>query len=688
MGLIKKKDKKNVPEPGETVQLAPVQGDTKKNGKKKRRIKKRTVKRLIKLGIFVVVVCVAVIVVKKKFQQSGQVEEVITTAFAEKRDVENVLTSSGTIQPLAEYDIATLVKGEIIAADFEVGDTVEEGSVLYQLTTDEVETDIETAQTTLERAQKSYDKAVTAKEKTETKYEETVEKYNDALDKCAEAQADYDEAVAAYNEAAAEYADLNVTATYSGTVSTVYVSVGDTINEGSKIADVYDDSTMILSVPFNSSEVDSSIVGKKATVEITGSFETMEGTVTAVEDKTSVLSGNQIVKMVSIEITNPGGITTSTKATANIGTLYSNSEGTFAIGLEETLTADKSGEIAVLSLESGDIVSKGDSIIIIDDDSVETQLESYQKDVDTAASSLENAQSSVDSAYSSISDAKDSIESAQETIEDCEDAIEDAQSALDEQIDALTDCYITAPVTGKVISKNMLVGDVIGTSNFSSTLAVLYDLSAVTFEMYVDELDIGTVEVGQEVNVTADALEGVEITGYVTNVSLISTTSGGVTQYPITVRIDEVGDLLPGMNVTGEIIIEGVKDVVTVPTDALQRGNLLYVKDDTVTEADGDVPAGFRAVEVETGLSDGDYIQIVSGIEEGDEVFTARVTTSTSEESLFGMDGLSFGTDGSSDMPGGGGMPSGGMPSGGSSSGGQGGGMPSGGSGGPGGGSR
>lgn len=682
MGLVKKSKKDILQENDVAASTGTSLTTTEKVGKRKRRIKKKTVKRIVKLGIFLAILGIAAIILKKKVAETMEVEEVITTAFAEIRDVETVLTSSGTIQPLAEYDIATLVKGEIIAADFEVGDTVEEGSVLYQLTTDEVETEIETAKTTLERAQASYEKAVASKEKMETKYEETIEKYNKALDDYEEVLADYNEAVDDYNEAAAEYDDLNLTAEYGGTISAVYVNVGDTVSAGGKLADVYDDSTMILTVPFNADSVDSSLIGEKAEVEITDTFETITGKVTGVEDKTTVLSGNQIVKMVTIRVDNPGGISVSRTATATIGDVYSNSEGSFSYGLEETLTASKAGEISYLSISSGDKVREGDSIAIIDSDSVESQLESYQKVVDSAANSLENAQSSVDNAYSSISDAKDSVESAQDSIDDCQDAIEDAESALEEQTDALEDCYITAPVTGQVITKNMLVGDVIGTSNFSNTLAVLYDLSAVTFEMYVDELDIGSVVVGQEVNVTADALENVEITGYVTNVSLVSTTSGGVTQYPITVRIDEVGDLLPGMNVTGEIIIEGVKDVITVPTDALQRGNYVYVKDETVTEEDGDVPAGFRAVEVEIGLSDGDYIQIISGIEEGEEVFTARTTTST-DSSLFGLEGLT-GTDGQ----GSGGMPSGSGgfsgPSGSSSGSSSGGGMPSGG--GPGGG--
>ena len=74
--------------------------------------------------------------------------------------------------------------------------------------------------------------------------------------------------------------------------------------------------------------------------------------------------------------------------------------------------------------------------------------------------------------------------------------------------------------------------------------------------------------------------------------------------------MDEVGDLLPGMNVNGEIIIDEAENALAIPAQALQRGNVVYVQDDSVTEAQGNVPAGFRSVEVETGLISEDYVEI------------------------------------------------------------------------------
>ena len=92
---------------------------------------------------------------------------------------------------------------------------------------------------------------------------------------------------------------------------------------------------------------------------------------------------------------------------------------------------------------------------------------------------------------------------------------------------------------------------------------------------------------------TADAFENQTFSGKVTNVSLASSNSNGVTNYPVTVTLDEVGGLLPGMNVDGQIILEEAENALVVPVDSLMRGNKVYVKDDTVKEASGAVPAGF-----------------------------------------------------------------------------------------------
>ena len=215
----------------------------------------------------------------------------------------------------------------------------------------------------------------------------------------------------------------------------------------------------------------------------------------------------------------------------------------------------------------------------------------------------------------------DTVASSALSLESAENQLSSAEKKLD-------DYSITAPISGTVITKNAKEGDNIN-ATYANPLAVIYDLSKVKFQMKVDELDVLKIYVGQEVKVTADALENVEMTGHITNISLEAITTGGVTEYPVTVEMDEVGDLLPGMNVSATIVLEEEKNALCIPVDALMRGNIVYVKNEEGQETDAEaiaagVPSGFHEVTVEVGLSSDSYVQILSGLKETDEVYVPR----------------------------------------------------------------
>ena len=146
-----------------------------------------------------------------------------------------------------------------------------------------------------------------------------------------------------------------------------------------------------------------------------------------------------------------------------------------------------------------------------------------------------------------------------------------------------------------------------------------------------------------------------------TNINLASSYSNGVTNSPVTVTLDDTGDLLPGMNVDGDIILDQADNALVIPVDALMRGNRVYVKDESVTESDGPVPAGFRAVEVETGLMNDDYVEIVSGLSEGDEVYVSESSVSGGFNMMPGMGGPGDMGGPGGDQGGGSGRGSGGM---------------------------
>lgn len=174
--------------------------------------------------------------------------------------------------------------------------------------------------------------------------------------------------------------------------------------------------------------------------------------------------------------------------------------------------------------------------------------------------------------------------------------------------------------------------------------------------MNVDELDIGTMQVGQEAEITLDAIEGETFTGQIVSVSGNASSSGGSSQYPVEIIFDKTDAMLSGMNASVEIIVEQAENVLVVPLSAIQDdGNYSYV----YTQYDESTDTLSGKVQVETGMSDETNVEITAGLAEGDTVYYEMQGSEDSSSSESGMGGFSM--PGGMDMPGGGDMPSGGF---------------------------
>lgn len=568
--------------------------ETETTSKKKRRKKKRGLGRAVFVLLLAGAAAGGFLYMKGKAQPAGAGaagEESIHTQQAARGDIYSTLTSSGSLEAKDTYSITSLIDGEVLEANFEEGDMVEKGQILYRIDSSSLQTQLDSAQSSLERAQKNYQSA--------------------AED---------------YQEMRAQYQSRTFTSKYSGYVRTLYVEAGDKVNTGSKIADIYSDSRMKIKVPFLREEAADIAVGSEATVTLEETLETLTGTVTAVSTMEETLAGGRLVRAVTVEVENPGGLTESTVATVLVNGYLCAAEGTFEATLQKELVyqLDQAVTIEAMQVAEGDAVAEGQVVFTMTAKSVQDILDKYQ-----------------------------------DAVEEREENVQQAENSLETTSDKLEDYVITAPISGKVIQKNTKVGDN-AKSDSNNAMALIYDLSSLTFSMSVDETEVSEVQVGQQVHVTADAFPNETFVGVVTNVSLKSTSSQGVTNYPVTVLIEDTKNLLPGMNVDGEIIIDAAEDVVMVPAGALQRGNRVYVKDDSVTERQEGAPAaGFRAVEVETGLISSDYVEIISGVEEGDEVYVAETAVSNNMMNfgpggMGGMGGVPGGMGGGQNRMGGG----------------------------------
>ena len=128
---------------------------------------------------------------------------------------------------------------------------------------------------------------------------------------------------------------------------------------------------------------------------------------------------------------------------------------------------------------------------------------------------------------------------------------------------------ITATASGTIIAKDVKVGGTVGSSSSTTeTMCVIYDLSYLEMTLDVDELDILDIQVGQKAEITADAISDRTFEGVVTSISSAVTTSGGTTTYPVTIRIDDTGSLMPGMNATAALDIPPCRRYVIVKATA------------------------------------------------------------------------------------------------------------------------
>ena len=213
------------------------------------------------------------------------------------------------------------------------------------------------------------------------------------------------------------------------------------------------------------------------------------------------------------------------------------------------------------------------------------------------------------------------------------------------------------------------------TEGYETALLTLYPNVSMAITIGIDETDILALEEGQEAEVEVGSVSDEVFTGIVTEISKVADTSSGVTQYSAEVTLDKAEGMLPGMTASVDVKIEGVENALIIPVDALhQTSAISYV----YTSYDEELKQYGGMVEVTTGMQNDSFVEILSGLKEGDVVYY------TEQEDIFsffmGMGGMG-GFGGSS----GGGMPSG-MPNmGGSGSGrpsgmpsGMGGGMPSG----------
>ena len=489
------------------------------------------------IAAVVAVAVLAVVVIPRK-SRSASADLAYTQEKLGRRDIVNVYDGSGTINAADSYTVKSLVTGTVLTADFELGDTIQKGDVLYVIDSSDVEGDLESAQLSVSQAQRSYDDAADAR---------------------------------------------NVRTKIGGEVSSFAVAAGDAVQAGQTVATVRDTSVMLLAVDFPAAEAQSFAVGQAAQVMPDTTFEVLNGTIRSVSGADPSGDASLMTCTVTIAVPNAGSLTTAQAAVAQVNGVSSLNSAHFAYQREETVVAAASGTVSELCVREGSTVRQDDVLLRITGKDLDKQAQN-------AADNLRSAELRMSSAERNISH-----------------------------------YTIDAPISGTIVDKKVKAGDKLSANDTAmQNLCTIYDMSYLEMKLNVDELKIRSLEVGQEVEITADAVPGETYKGVISSILVAGTTANGSTSYPVTVRIDDMGELLPGMNATAKITTASVKNVLALPNAALVRGSYVLVTKDSPSAANAETsmtaPDGYVYVKVTTGISDDDYIEVKSGLQEGDTI--------------------------------------------------------------------
>jgi HlyD family secretion protein len=237
-----------------------------------------------------------------------------------------------------------------------------------------------------------------------------------------------------------------------------------------------------------------------------------------------------------------------------------------------------SGLIEELNFEEGEAVEEGDLLISLDQTTT-------RNDYEQAKAELEVAQASVQQQENNLHRSLELFEKKLLSEQDRDQAHVDhvraqstlvkAKAALSSADERLRDTRIRAPITGIILTKDVEMGQIIasGVSNVGggTLLATVADMAEVYVEASVDEVDIGSVTVGQRVEVVADAYPEETFLGMVVRIAPLGLTQQNVTVFTVVIQVPNRGKKLKaGMSASVEIEVFRRRQVLRVPNEALK----------------------------------------------------------------------------------------------------------------------
>lgn len=541
--------------------------------------------------------------VKTKANSKEAVATTAQTAKVIRGDIVSMVTGSGSVETAREQELMAPGASTVLTVEVEDGEKVTAGQVLYTLDCPEVDSS-----------------------------EQVLSQYEFQLE-----------------ELESDRADLKRSAEGDSTVLSVNVKANQTVSNNTVLMTLVDTQQMTMMVP--KAQGKDWTAGNKLELNLLEYGTTLAATI---QGEPTVTSNNGMEYLIFSVKTDTGQrIAAETYAQAS----HAGTGAKVAVLLEPQaqteIKASADGVITKLNVREGQMIEAGTPLYEMTSTSLESQISEAKSEMEIAKDQLKQKQTTLTADFDGYYYAAATSEGPENTFLQAGDSLDSGESL------------------GKVVD--------------SGRMQVVFD---------VDELDIEKIQIGQEVNITADALSNRTYTGNVVRIAQEGSVSSNVAYYWVVIEITDWDGLKVGMTTSLEIVVEQSEDTLLVPITAvhISQGQkyVLLADETTGTTVEASAAAGetdktseastessastgetkgnraknlpANAVIVTTGISDDDYVEILSGLEEGQEILvegTKQTAATTPEGMEMGVMG------GGMPMGEGGGMPSGGSMAGG-----------------------
>lgn len=302
----------------------------------------------------------------------------------------------------------------------------------------------------------------------------------------------------------------------------------------------------------------------------------------------------------------------------DIRTYYSY-EGNIEATNSQTVYATTMYNIKDMAVSEGDMVVEGQLLFTLDNDNIDTSIAQAQASLNSAQLAVNDAQinaSRMSALYQEGAISTLEYEQANSSLSNAKTQLSQAQASYQSVMNQKNDTREYAKTSGEVI-------EICVEENESLTIGTkimeIIDYTTLEVGVKVDEYDLGALSLGMKTEVLVNAL-GETVTGTVTKISQKAEVVNGVSYFPTIVTFDDPQGLRVGMSVEVRILAQNAENVLTVPVAAIQ-----YEAKKPFVECKNESGETIKKY-VEIGISNGTYVEIISGIEEGDIVMVPQGT--------------------------------------------------------------